>query len=274
MRDRAEQIIRGICVILAALVLAELVRAGFRARPLAGVMIPAVPVLETNAPAAPKPMAAAKPSAAHSLTNGMPGANTNSINSMKVTAGPAPLVASNVTMAAVHPGTNVNLSGHAGTNLVVTNTLAIQGAGSVTNQTNSAGAGHIKHVGKRRMPMGMPGGMNGFMMGGMPGGAPPPPLPTAIQSRVDQIVNSEIFAPVAHPLPMALLGIAGDTAFLRTDDGQTGLVKVGDSLGNVKLLRIGVNRVLVEQDGQSKELTIFDGYGGDSLLTKENKDSK
>jgi hypothetical protein len=71
-----------------------------------------------------------------------------------------------------------------------------------------------------------------------------------------------------RPLPMALLGIAGEFAFLRSANGQTGLVKEGDSLDDIKLLRIGVNRVLIEQDGQKKELTIFSGYGGDSLLQK------
>ena len=65
---------------------------------------------------------------------------------------------------------------------------------------------------------------------------------------------------------MALLGIAGEFAFLRSASGQTGLVKEGDSLGDLKLLRIGINRVLVEQNGQKQELMIFSGYGGESLL--------
>ena len=69
-----------------------------------------------------------------------------------------------------------------------------------------------------------------------------------------------------RPLPMALLGIAGDTAFLRSANGQTGLVKVGDELGGLKLLKIGINRVLVETEGQKKELMIFNGFGGESLL--------
>ena len=72
-----------------------------------------------------------------------------------------------------------------------------------------------------------------------------------------------------RPLPMALLGIAGEVAFLRSANGQTGLVKEGDSLGDIKLLRIGINRVLIEQDGQKKELTIFSGYGSDSMLQKD-----
>jgi hypothetical protein len=46
------------------------------------------------------------------------------------------------------------------------------------------------------------------------------------------------------------------------------MVKEGDALGEIKLLRIGINRVLVEQDGQQKELMIFSGLGGESLLPK------
>ena len=95
-------------------------------------------------------------------------------------------------------------------------------------------------------------------------------MPPAMQSRIHQITESEILAPVMRPLPMALLGIAGEYAFLRSANGQTGLVKDGDSLDDLKLLRIGTNRVLIEQDGQKKELMIFDGYGGDSLLPKDS----
>ena len=74
-----------------------------------------------------------------------------------------------------------------------------------------------------------------------------------------------------RPLPMALLGIAGNVAFLRAANGQTGLVKEGEDLGGLKLLRIGINRVLVEQEGQKKELMIFSGLGGESLLPNESK---
>jgi hypothetical protein len=69
---------------------------------------------------------------------------------------------------------------------------------------------------------------------------------------------------------MGLLGIAGQFAFLRSNSGQTGLVKEGDSLDDLKLLRIGINRVLIEQDGQKKELMIFSGYGGESLLPNDS----
>ena len=99
-------------------------------------------------------------------------------------------------------------------------------------------------------------------------------LPPAVKSRISKITDSEILGPVMHPLPMGLLGIAGNVAFLRSANGQTGLVKEGDSLDDIKLLRIGMNRVLIELNGEKQELMIFDGYGGDSLMqnnsTNEN----
>jgi hypothetical protein len=108
-------------------------------------------------------------------------------------------------------------------------------------------------------------GMNPFA----PPGKRADDLPPVVQARISRIVDSEILGPVMHPLPMALLGIAGDVAFLRTATGQTGLVKEGDALGEIKLVKIGINRVLIEQDGQKKELMIFSGYGGESLLPKQ-----
>lgn len=91
------------------------------------------------------------------------------------------------------------------------------------------------------------------------------------QARIDRVVQSEILGPVARPLPMALLGIAGKDAFLRAPNGQTGLVREGGELGGIKLLRIGTNRVLVEHEGQQKELIIFSGFGSETLLPKGNQ---
>src|SRR5437899_3765874 len=98
-----------------------------------------------------------------------------------------------------------------------------------------------------------------------------PDFPAAIQGRVDRIAQSEIFGAIPRPMPMALLGIAGKDVFLRAPNGQTGLIRQGEELGGVKLLRIGTNRVLVEQDGQEKELMLFSGFGGESLLPKGEK---
>ena len=84
-------------------------------------------------------------------------------------------------------------------------------------------------------------------------------LPPAVQTRVDRITQSEILGPVMRPLPMGLLGIAGEDAFLRAPNGQAGLMRVGDELGGVRLLQIGTNRVLIEHENQKKELTLYSG---------------
>ena len=99
-------------------------------------------------------------------------------------------------------------------------------------------------------------------------------LPPAIQARVDRIVQSEILGPVIRPPPMALLGIAGPDAFLRGPNGQTGLLREGEELGGVKLLKIGTNRVLIEHEGKKKELTIFSGFGSETLLPKAKESSQ
>src|SRR5215204_4643725 len=96
-------------------------------------------------------------------------------------------------------------------------------------------------------------------------------LPPVVQARVDKIVQSEVLGAVVRPLPMALLGIAGKDAFIRGADGQTSLLREGEELGTLKVLRIGTNRVLVEYEGQKKELTLFSGFGSETLLPKEEK---
>ena len=116
-------------------------------------------------------------------------------------------------------------------------------------------------------------GMN-FNPSSMRGGGKATELPPEIKARVNRIYESELFGMVMRPVPMGLLGIAGSSAILRSPSGQTGLVKEGDSLGELKLLRIGINRVLVELDGKKSELMIFDGYGGESLMPKEKETSK
>jgi hypothetical protein len=319
MRDRSEQILRIACLTLAALVVLQLVFASFQVNPLAGVKIPAVPVLETNANAG--SVAKIK----------IPSTNSSAIAGAKVTTIISTNASTNLltvkhdagtnlisTNAAMQTGTNNNvvvdanvssmpaLETNANSTVAPMNEAQMQSTNlpvavetkitisastnpnlaarvAMTNRpmagTNPAVAGAAR-ISRNSLPPGvvMAGGISfggGPMMPGMPGmPGNAPKLPPEIQSRVDKIVSSEIFAPVMHPMPMGLLGIAGETAFLRAASGQTGLVKAGDSLGDLKLLKIGVNRVLVEQNGQKQELMIFDGYGGDSLLSDQDKISK
>jgi hypothetical protein len=103
---------------------------------------------------------------------------------------------------------------------------------------------------------------------------PSPPLSPALQTRIDRITQSEIFAPIVRPLPMALLGIAGKDAFVRAPNGQTGLLKEGEELGGLKLLKIGTNRILIEHEQQKKELLLFSGFGSDTLLPKGDKNTQ
>jgi len=151
-------------------------------------------------------------------------------------------------------GTNISLPLAAmGTNAARTN------ASKKSKSTNSPSTG----------PAMAAMNMNVAMMGGGGGRSGKSELPPEIKARVDKIYESELFGQIMRPQPMALQGIAGNSAFIRTPSGQTGLVKEGDSLGEIKLLRIGINRVLVEQDGQKSELTIFNGYGSESLMPKD-----
>lgn len=293
MRDRSEQILRYTSLALAVLLLALLVRAGCRAGSLVGVKIPPVPVLDTNSVTGTNPPALAKVQNSNVVnpnvmnasmvnTNALSTTNalhTNTVSTNAVNIGSVKAVAAATNVPA---NSNMNLTSSTpaqtahdtGTNAPSPHQTA-QGITNDVNQTNlvnhlTAPRTNSAGPSARRLNGNMPPGMGfgGFpMMPGMAGNAPK--LPPEIQACVDKIVSSEIFAPVMHPMPMALLGIAGNTAFLRTADGQTGLVKEGDSLGDLKLLRIGINRVLVEQAGQKKELMIFDGYGGESLLQNE-----
>lgn len=97
---------------------------------------------------------------------------------------------------------------------------------------------------------------------------PPSAPPPEVTAKIEKIKQSQLLGPEMKPPPMALLGIAGPDVFLRGPNGQTGVVREGEELGGVKILKIGANRVLVEHEGQQKELTIFSGFGGESLLKK------
>ena len=99
-------------------------------------------------------------------------------------------------------------------------------------------------------------------------------LPPAARARIDRIVQSEILGAVVKPQPMALLGLAGADAFIRTPAGQTVLLREGEENGGVKLIRIGTNRVLIEHEGQRKELMLFAGFGSESLLPKTEQTNR
>jgi hypothetical protein len=96
-------------------------------------------------------------------------------------------------------------------------------------------------------------------------------LPADVQAMIDKIRQSQLLGPDIKPPPMALMGIADKDVFLRGPNGQTGIIREGEELGGVKLIRISTNRVVVEENGQQKELTIFSGFGSETLLEKKDK---
>jgi len=99
--------------------------------------------------------------------------------------------------------------------------------------------------------------------------ADPVALSPQISARIEKIKNSQILGMIMRPPPMALIGIAGQDVLLRAPSGQTGVIRVGEELGGIKLLQIGTNRVLIEHAGRKQELMLFNGFGGESLLEKE-----
>jgi hypothetical protein len=237
MFDRFERPIKIFCLAMAAVLVCQVAGLILRGDPLAHVKIPPLPSLPetTNEPVKIAPKA----------TN-----VTNATNAANVT---------NV----VH-----------GTNAMANSTNVVHGTNTMANSTNASKAG------KTRPMNGMPPEMMAAMMmrGGMPGGPGGSPmkkieLPPEVQARVDRIIDSEILGPVMRPMPMALIGIADQEAYIQATNGQTGPVKIGGEMGGVKLLCIGINRVLVEQNGEKKELTIFGGKGGESLMPKTDDKS-
>jgi hypothetical protein len=284
LRERAGPALKIICLILVMLAVYQLAGIFIRWNPFRGVVVPELPSLAvvTNSPAASGPGTNLAAQITLKQTNGTPHlTGTNN--------GPSVMVANTnlvLPSTASAQGTNsiVHTELPTETNLTMRLEIKVNGTNftSITNAVNQetnhlvatnfaennamAGSNAATKITNASPALKMAGmNFNPFQPPGKRGGD----LPPVVQARIDRIIESEILGPIMHPLPQALMGIAGDVAFLRSANGQTGMVKEGDSLGDLKLLRIGINRVLVEQGGQKKELTIFSGYGSDSLLPKE-----
>jgi len=269
MLERYERPVKIICAAMVALLVWQVGSVILRGNPLAHLTIPALPTLpgatnETNAADVKK----TGPNGTNATisTNAAKGTNVaNSTNVVKGTNAPK--------------GTNVVSATNAvsGTNAAAksTNAPAVSAAAQ-TNVSSGPRHGGLRNSGQpdgmSGLPPGMPPGMMARMMGGgMPGGPggggmKKIELPPELEARVARIIDSEIFGALMKPMPMALIGIAEQEAFIQATNGQTGPIKVGGEMGGVKLLRIGVNRVLVELGGEKSELTLFGGVGGESLM--------
>ena len=287
MPDRFERPLKILCLGLGALLFIQLAFLVWRGDPLAHLTIPALPTLpgETNAAAKPVP----KDTNAAGAKVGT--AATNGLNSTNVAASTNLQTSTNVASSTnSRNSTNVVVSTNTATsNNVAKSTNAVNSKNlvSTTNSSNSVaggarrGRGADARGGAPNLPPGMTPEMAANLppevMAQMAGGGPPGgpgagakkmELPGDVQARVEKIINSELLGPVIHPMPMALIGISDDFAYLRATNVQTGPVKIGKEMGGIKLLKIGVNRVLVEVGGEKQELTMFEGVGGESLMPK------
>jgi hypothetical protein len=293
MRERYELALKIACGLLVVVLVVQVGRAVFSGNPVKNLKIPALPTLAlaadsaTNTPSANSGTSNAKgktnrtDSASKGTNSGALVSNTkletNSLTSTNEIKASTNLAAAKTStdkkngkdsaiVGAAKADTNSTPTASATSNAVLHSDSAKGGTNLVAVATNKSGTNSAKaSKGPASRPdMAMMGGPMG-----RPGGKKAPDLAPPVQARVDKIVDSELLGPIIRPLPMALLGIAGNVAIIRSPSGQTGLVKEGDSLGELKLLRIGTNRVLVEQAGEKKELMIFSGYGGETLMPKE-----
>jgi hypothetical protein len=290
MRERPQQVLKVTCLALAAFVLVQIGGVVMRVNPLAHVTIPSLPSLPDDPLATDKStnrtstVASANkptdqlghPSQTNSASAGTNRAATTTASRQSTNSITHRLDAKMETNSVAGSAANqsqMNAAAAQSQTQIISNRVVMNEPHSAqTADTNSALAksGLTNTDGMMPPP---PGGIGPVGLAFKPprmAGMKNPPLAPAAQARIDRITESEILGQVIRPLPMALLGIAGEVAFLRAPSGQTGLVKPGENLSEIKLLRIGTNRVLIEQDGQEKELTIFSGLGGESLLSKQS----
>jgi hypothetical protein len=294
MPERAEPILKVLCVLLAGVLVLEIARVIVRHNPVGRLAVPELPTLpaKTNATAEAKTTnAAGAKLGAKRETNGVAGKTSTNSTPEAV----AKTKDTNAVSAAgtENRGTNVATNALAETAKTASNSIASVEEKNGTNKLSDADFGAMKTNGvtaattapkdtnaasaqvsaksatnaapekpaKGRRP-------SPFMPGQM-GGEKLADLPPLIQARIDKIIESEILAQLTKPQPAGLLGVAGRGAMLRSSSGQTGYVKEGGELGGLKLLQVGVNRVLVTEDGKTNELTIFSGIGGETLLPKQ-----
>ncbi|MBN8247799.1 MAG: hypothetical protein J0L84_10190 [Verrucomicrobia bacterium] len=254
MVERLPRLLSLATVLLLGVLVFEVVGLMVRRNPLDGVHAPAVPhwqVAESNAPVEARPATVSTQQVV--LATNVAALGTNS---------PAPATNTpSLPAASAAAATNIPRAAAATNAMTATNPPALGGTNSAT-----ATAPPVPPGGPGPMAMRLPPGVS---PGSSRRSRPPPPPPSPLlQARMDRITQSEILAPVFRPPPMALLGIAGRDAFIRTPSGQSALLREGGESDGIKLLRLGTNRVLIEQAGEKKELMIYEGFGGESLLPK------
>ncbi len=265
MLKRYERPLKIVCLGLAALLVWQMANAVFTADPLKNLKVPELPTLSSATNSADK--------------NGSKGANgtnvmvaskdstnktaTNIAKATGVTAG------TNTTNALAVSTTNLAATNLAATNLAATNLASTKAARKLPSGMTPEMLAGMPPEAMAQMMGGGGNPMNGSGGAGRPGRPKKMELPKEMKARLSAIIDSEVLGQVMHPMPMMLQGIVEDEAFIQATNGQSGPVKIGAEMAGVKLLRIGVNRVLVDDHGEKKELMIFGGAGGESLMPIE-----
>jgi len=308
MRSRRERILKLSCLVLGAVLASQLIRFILVGDPAKGLVIPSLPSLPPELDAqigkGTNAVAAMGTNITSNQASGKIGTNNSTLanQSNSVSVGDAKKIGVEAHLPSKPSDTN-SVAGKQGlpggsNSVIETNVSSVQASSNLTNGLlSSPGSTNVQtplsaavtgtnsatnivglKTGTNSNSLNASGRTNAFPPGRMMmGGGKPPELPAEIKERVERIVQGEILGQVIRPMPMALLGIAGPHAFLRSPDGQTGMIKEGEKLGNLKLIRIGNNRVLVEEEGEKKELSIFAGLGSETLMpakepsAKENK---
>ncbi len=278
MRERAEMILKLVCLGLGAYLFYQASRISFRKDPLGNINLAATlsvlsppepaPGKDTNSAAQKAKSPSAGTNQALQGTNAsVKGTNLAGTNALALATNIAPQpILTNILTA----GTNAKMKGTISAALITN--VAAKGTNEIVKGTNLATPGTNVAVKSPGRSAAAPAASSASGRSSGPGRAGGPAavsnIPALVQGRIDKITQSEILGPVVRPLPMALMGLAGKDAFIRAPNGQTGLMKEGDELGGLKLLRIGTNRVLVEHESQQKELMLFSGLGSETLMPK------
>lgn len=92
-----------------------------------------------------------------------------------------------------------------------------------------------------------------------------------VKVAVTIIKKSGVFGSPPKPRPSSLIGIAENVAFIQTPSGSVQGIEIGQTIQNVKVIKIDTNRVLIEENGKQRELTIYSGMGSETLIGKEGK---
>jgi hypothetical protein len=297
MLERFERPLKILCAGMALLVLWQFTSAFLRGDPLKNLKIPALPALpggtneetkvsekSTNAPGSEKGATNTAALARNgtnedgklkgtnsdskvtaSSTNVALGTNKNTAKT-NIARSTNSALPTNAIAGSNVAGTNGAGANIAGTNISGTNIAKGTNASRSTSSTGSTNVIAKSDKGLPGMPPGMPGMPPGMRPGGRGAGPKKMELPAEVKARVDKIIVSEILGAIPHPMPLSLTGIVDEEASIQATNGQTQWVKIGGEIEGVKLLRIGINRVLVEDHGEKKELTLFGGAGGESLM--------